>query len=84
MLLSNALARNTITAYRTGINHYRRFCTMYNLSPLPLSEHYLELFVTHLHTTVAHDSIKVYLYGVQFWSKMYGHRTIIAEMPRLE
>ena len=57
---------------------------MYNLSPLPLSEHYLELFVTHLHTTVAHDSIKVYLYGVQFWSKMHGDRTIIADMPRLE
>ena len=84
MLLTNALAQNTISAYRTGINHYRRFCALYNLNSLPLSEPTLELFVTHLHTTVGHDSIKVYLYGVQFWSKMHGDYTIIADMPRLE
>ena len=84
MLLSNALAPNTVSTYRTGINHYRRFCAMYDLQALPLREQYLELFVTHLHTTVGHDSIGVYLCGVQFWAKMHGDYTIIAEMPRLE
>ena len=83
-LLSHALARNSLDTYRTGINHYLRFCRHYRVPPLPLREHNLENFCVSLLTRVAHKSIKVYLCGVQFWSKMHGDRTIIADMHRLE
>ena len=83
-LLNHALARNTLRTYRTGINHYRTFCYLYHVDPLPLSEHTLENFCVYLHTRVSFKAIKVYLCGVQFCSKMHGDTTIISQMLRLE
>ena len=84
MLLTRALAPNTVATYRTGIKHYIRFCSQVLVSPLPLSENIIENFCVSLYARVSHKAIKVYLCGVQFWSKMNGCSVLIKNMPRLE
>ena len=84
MLLSRALAPNTVTTYRTGINHYLKFCSQVLVSPLPLTENIIENFCASLYSRVSYKAIKVYLCGVQFWSKLHGCPVLIKNMPRLE
>ena len=84
VLLSHALAPSSFNTYRTGINHYLRFCRRLAIRPLPLSEPVLENFCVSLHHRVAYKSIRVYLCGVQFWSKLCGGWVLIEHMPRLE
>ena len=83
VILSHSLAPDTFTAYRTGINHYLRFCHQFAITPLPLSENIMEPFVVSLQH-LAYKSIKVYLCGVQFWSTISGFTNQISDMDRLE
>ena len=83
IFLSASLASNSVSTYRTGINHYRSFCSRFSLPPFPLREHIIENFCVFLHPRVAYKSIKIYLSGVQYWSKIHGYMEEIKEMPRL-
>ena len=83
-LLARALAVNTLSAYGTGIKQYLQFCEAHNIFPLPLMEHVLENFVVSCCSRLKHNTIVVYLYGVQFWSKLQGCRVLIKYMHRLK
>ena len=83
MLLSRSLAFNTLRAYGTGIRQYHQFCNSHNIPPLPLTEFIVENFAVSLCTRVGYKTIIVYLYGVQYWSKIQGCRVLIKFMPRL-
>ena len=84
IILTNCLAPNTFDTYRVGINHYLRFCHNFAITPLPLREDTLELFVISLQHRLAYKSIKVYLCGIQFWSTMTGFTNQIEDMARLD
>ena len=84
VVLANSLAPSTFRTYRTGINHYSRFCQTFWIPPLPLTQDHMERFCVSLQHRIAYKSIKVYLCGVQLWSTLAGCGEQIAEMPRLQ
>ena len=84
LLLSHALAPNTVNTYRTGVNHYFRFCRRFGIRPMPLSEPVLENFCVSLHWRISAKSIRVYLCGIQLWSTLNGGRVLIEHMLRLD
>ena len=84
IFLSSALASNSFNTYKVGVNHYLRFCNQHSLKPLPLNEPVLENFCVFLQARVGYGAIKVYLCGVQHWSKMFCYRERIFDMVRLE
>jgi hypothetical protein len=84
IFLASALATNSFNTYRSGVNHYIKFCQFHNLNPLPLVEPILENFCVYLSSKVGYKSIKVYLCGVQHYSKMFCYRERICDMVRLE
>ena len=81
--LFSALAPTTINTYSSGVRQYLSFCLHFRIPPLPLRESVLENFCSSLHPRVAYKSMKVYLSGVQCWSKMQLHDVEIASMGRL-
>ena len=81
--LFSSLATNSINTYRCGVKQYVEFCSSLLIPPLPLSEPTLEIFVTSLCGRVGAKTMRVYLYGVQYWATLQGDSTIIAEMARL-
>ena len=81
--VSMCLAPNTQRTYRTGVNHYRQFCTHLGVATLPLNENVLELFCVSLARRVGHKSIRVYLCGVQLESTLSGFSQHIKAMGRL-
>ena len=83
-LLSRCLAVNTHKTYNTGIRQYHQFCQKVRVPTLPLSENTLENFSMSLSTRVGYKTIKTYLCGVQFWSKIQGDRVLIKNMERLK
>ena len=69
--LDHALAPSTHQSYKSGQNRYLRFCQDAALSPWPLSEQALCLFVAQLGKEgLRHQSIKCYLSAVRFLSIM--------------
>ena len=81
--LFSSLATNSINTYRYGVKQYVDFCSSLLIPPLPLSEPILENFVTSLCGRVGAKTMRVYLYGVQYWATLQGYATNIAEMTRL-
>ena len=84
LLLLRTLAPSTCNTYQVGIKQYLAFCLHNQVSPLPLSEVVIENFCVSWYARISYKSIKVYLCGVQFWSKLNGGRELIEQMPRLE
>ena len=83
-ILSRSLAISTLGTYRTGIKQYLEFCSVMRISPVPLVEGFLENFVVALSSIVGHKTIKVYLAGVQYWSKLQGCNLQMKKMHRLK
>ena len=82
--LSRALATSSMGTYKTGIKQYIAFCNKVRAPTIPLSESTLENFSVSLSSRISYKSIKVYLYGVQFWSKLQGCGVLIKKMHRLK
>ena len=83
-VLASSLSESTIATYSTGIRQYLRFCHRFSVTPLPLSEGVLENFCISLFRSVGYKSLKVYLCGVQLWSRMNSFVDVIVSMERLQ
>ena len=79
----NGLAMNTRNTYKAGLKQYHEFCGQLNLATLPLDETVIEDFCIRLSKKVSLGTIRVYLCGIQFYSKIHGGRELIANMIRL-
>lgn len=79
----SALAPTTINTYTSGVNGYLSFCNELSITPFPLNENYLQLYVSQIARRVSFRTIKVYLAGLQFTSTMLGHTETISGMHRL-
>ena len=82
--MARSLAPNSISTYQTGFNQFLAFCNRFSITPFPLAEHVLENFCVDICHRVSYKAIKVYLSGVQYFSKIQGFKELIEEMPRLE
>ena len=82
--LADGVSVNSYRAYQSGFNRFQKFCCLYGFQPCPPQEQNLELFVTHLaRAGLVYNSIKVYLYGIQFCALQKGFVIKICNMRRL-
>ena len=82
-MISSCLAPSTIRTYSPGIRRYAEFCDRYHLERFPLREEVLENFCTSLFHSLGYRSIKVYLCGIQLWSRLASFPEDISQMERL-
>ena len=82
--LTRSLAVSSTSTYNVGVRQYLAFCQQVRVPSIPLSEDVLENFCVSLSSRISQKSIKVYLSGVQHWSKLQGCRVLIKDMHRLK
>lgn len=82
----NALAQSTQRSYSSSKKRYFQFCTQFNLSVLPLSEHQLCQYISFLAKEgVSHASIKCYLSALRHLQISHNlPDPMISSMPKLE
>ena len=78
-----SIAPSTRRTYQAGVNHYQRFCRLYDLKPWPASELTLRYFCTHAYSTLSHATILVYLAGIRHQQLQRGHKDPLAKRPLL-
>ena len=85
-LFSAGLAESTRKTYKSGGAHYLRFCKQSALTPYPVSEDTLLLFIAHLHQArLAHGTVKSYLAAVPYEQIRRGlGDPAIHSMPQVE
>ena len=67
------MAPSTRRTYQAGITQFQRFCSNYNLHPLPASALTLRYFAAHLSTSVKHSTIKLYLSALRLFHIECGY-----------
>ena len=67
------VAPSTRRTYQAGITQFQRFCSNYNLHPLPASALTLRYFAAHLSTSVKHSTIKLYLSALRLFHIECGY-----------
>ena len=71
--LSRALASSTLRTYSSGQHRYLSFCEAASVSPLPLSEHTICMFVAWLaRDGLVHQTIKSYLLAIRHFHILAG------------
>ena len=78
-----ALAPTTRATYRSGLKAYRLFCGQMGFPLFPLEQYILQLFVTALALRLSFATIKVYLSGIQYESRILGFHESISSMNKL-
>ena len=82
--LASSLSDNTRRTYSTGVRQYHRFCAEVGAEPFPLRQRLLELFSVSLARRVGHQTIKVYLSGVQLDGILRGGTALMRDMHGLK
>ena len=82
--LASALSESSNKVYKSGLKTYKKFCAQLSLPLFPLTQTTLEVFVNTLAKKLSHDTIKVYLSGLQFHSIIRGYTEHISSMMRLD
>ena len=82
-LFASSLAPSTLQSYSAAFRSYQLFCFHASLQSLPVLEHNLILFCTHLSNHVAAKTIKSYLSGIRFHTIAIGSSLDVSSMPRL-
>ena len=79
----SSIATTTIHTYSTAVNSYLQFCQCLPVTPFPVSEHILQLYISHLARSVTYGTIKVYLAGIQYTSITLGLPMDLTDMHLL-
>ena len=82
-LFQHSLATSTWQVYRIAFNSYNRFCQQSGLPVMPVTEHTLLFYVTHISTSLSYGTIKSYLAGIQFMSVRFGYPCAVSSMSQL-
>ena len=72
MLFNLGISAATQAVYQSGWWQYARFCSKFNLAPLPLIEHTLCLFAASLSESVGWGTIRSYLSALRFYQISSG------------
>ena len=71
--LAHSLAPATVSTYRSATTRYLRFCTQYNLPPLPLCASTVTRFAAYLaDCNMVFGTIRAYLSGIRFFQILNG------------
>ena len=72
-LINQGIAPNTARVYNSAQSRFIKFCNNYNLSPLPLTENTICLFISYLfNQKLTHSTMKTYLSGIRHLSITAG------------
>ena len=82
-LLEKSLAPSTKRNYEGAFNRYEMFCQCHSLSPIPLEQENLILFVTFLSTYSSYSNIKMHLAALRYKSIMRISSSPIPDFQRL-
>jgi len=78
-------AFNSQKAYSSGMVRYFKFCSVYSLDPLELSEVNLLRFIAYMsHQGLLARTIRVYLAGLRSWLVRTGYSHIQVYTPRVK
>ena len=78
-----ALSSAMFSSYQVGFRSYNSFCLQALFHILLLNKEVLQRYVVSLARRLSYDTIKVYLCGVQYFSRMFGFSQLITSMVRL-
>ena len=79
----NSIASSSRLTYLNGQQQYIKFCSKYKLTPYPLHEMSLRLFVTYLAESLSFPTIQSYLAAVRHQNVLLGFDTTAKPMPLL-
>jgi len=84
-IVSSGYAVNSRRSYSSGLNRYMKFCALYDLDPLDISEAKLLRFIAYISALgLRVSSIKVYLAGVRSWTVTAGFAIPVLYTPRVK
>lgn len=90
-LWDNAVSKNTLATYRTGLDHLKTFLTLHGVVSAPgqlpaVNEDKFILFATHLHKhlKLRYSTIKLYFAGIRFFYLKGGYNNPLHRLERLE
>ena len=74
---------STWQVYQISFHSYSRFCYLSGLPVMPVTEHTLLFYVTHVSKSLAYGTIKSYLAGIQLMSIRFGYSCAVSSMSQL-
>lgn len=80
---ANSIASSSRLTYINGQQQYIKFCTIHKLTPFPLQESSLRLFVTFLAEHLSFSTIQTYLAAVRHKNILLGFDSNSEPMPLL-
>ena len=83
-LITDSLGPSSCRAYRAGQSEFIQFCHRLSVTPLPVQEPLLILFVAHLSLRLAHSSVRWYLSAVCHMHIAQGFGDPLAGTLRLQ
>ncbi len=84
LLLSKGIARSTDKVYTSAQRIFLDFCQRLSLTPMPVAESTLILFVTELAQTRAHSTIRTYLAGVRHLHIIHNYGNPLEKKLKLD
>ena len=73
-----------MATYRSGWSSYTKFCELYRIPRLPVSEASLIYYFTHLaNRLIRHSTMKVYLSAIAYFSQLLGFPVELDHMRQL-
>ena len=79
--LEQRIRISTSNRYKTANNHYHKFCDKYGIIPLPITEEKWLYYISDSLTTVKPSTIKTYISGIKYHSRINGYGVDTATMP---
>ena len=83
-LITDSLGPSSCRAYRVGQSEFIQFCHRLSVTPLPVQEPLLILFVAHLSLRLAHSSVRWYLSAVRHMHIAQGYGDPLVGTLRLQ
>ena len=81
--IAQSVATSTMKKYVSHVDSYEVFCKSANIVPLPISEHNLILFATHLSNHHSHANIASHIAAVKYISHVRGFDIDLPQFSRL-
>ena len=81
--MHHSIAPSSRRVYQTALNHFIRFCNEAGLHIFPIYEDQIIYFAVCSARTFTYKTIKTYIAGIQFHSRISGSHVNISSMHRL-
>ena len=77
------IAPSTRRTYRAAFKQFTRFCSLYDINPLPASEATLQYYCAYACRSLSHDSILLYLAAIRHHHLEQGYPDPLVDNPLL-